>query len=138
MSSRWCGVTSAVTSTPRPLAQRRISTEPGRGDVADVQPRADVLGQQHVAGDDRLLGDRRPAAQAEHAGPLALVHLRVLGQPRLLRVLGDDAVERLDVLQRPAHQHRVRDAVPVVAEDPHPGGRVGHGAELGELLAARA
>ena len=28
MSSRWCGVTSAVTSMPRDLAQRTISTEP--------------------------------------------------------------------------------------------------------------
>ena len=39
---------------------------------------------------------------------LALVHLGALGEPRLLGVLGDDAVERLDVLQRPAHQHRRR------------------------------
>ena len=77
-------------------------------------------------------------AQAEPAGELALVHLRALGQPRLLRVLGDDAVERLDVLQRPAHQHRVGDAVAVVGEDPHPGGGVGHRAELGQPLAARA
>ena len=68
-------------------------------------------------------------------GALALVHLGVLGQPRLLGVLGDDAVERLDVLQRPAHQHGVGHAVPVVGEDPHPGGRVGHRAELGQLLA---
>ena len=73
-------------------------------------------------------------AQAEHAGQLALVHLRALGQPRLLRVLGDDAVEGLDVLQRPAHQHRVGHAPAVVGEHPHPGRRVGHRAELGQPL----
>ena len=94
-------------------------------------------GEQHVAGDDRLLGDRRPALQPEHAGELALVHLGALGQPRLLRVLGDDAAERLDVLQGPAHQHRVGDALAVVGEDPHPGGAVGHRAELGEPLPAQ-
>ena len=91
--------------------------------------------EQAVAGDDRLLGDGRPAAQPEAAGELALVHLRVLGEPRLLRVLGHDAVEGLDVLQRPAHQHRVGDALAVVGEHPDAGGRVGHRAELGEPLA---
>ena len=105
--------------------------------MADVQPGADVGGEQAVAGDDRLLGDGRPAGQAEPAGELALVHLGVLGEPRLLGVLGDDAVERLDVLQRPAHQHRVADALAVVGEDPHPGGGVGHRAELGEPLAGQ-
>ena len=94
-------------------------------------------GEQAVAGDDRLLGDGGPAGQAEAAGELALVHLRVLGEPRLLGVLGDDAVERLHVLQRPAHHHRVAHALPVVGEDPDPGGGVGHRAELGQLLAAQ-
>ena len=79
----------------------------GRRDVADVQRGPDVRGQQAVAGDDRLLGDRGPAGQAEPAGHLALVHLRAVGEPRLLGVLGDHAAEGLDVLQGPAHQHRV-------------------------------
>ena len=56
--------------------------------------------------------------QPEPPGELALVHLRVLGEPRLLRVLGDDAVERLDVLERAAHQHRVANAPAVVGEHP--------------------
>jgi hypothetical protein len=47
-------------------------------------------------------------------------------------VLRDHPVERLHVLQRPAHQPRVGDAVAVVGEDPYPGGRVGHRAQLGE------
>ena len=100
-------MTSAVTFQPLRLGPAQDLDRAGGRHVADVQPRADVRGEQHVAGDDRLLGDRRPAAQAEHAGQLALVHLGALGQPRLLRVLGDDAVEGLDVLQRAAHQHRV-------------------------------
>ena len=57
---------------------------------------------------------RRP----EHGGERALVHLRALGEPRLLRVLGDDAVERLDVLQRAAHEQRVVHARAVVGEHP--------------------
>ena len=109
-----------------------------RRDVADVQPRADVSGEQAVTRDHGLLGHRRPSGQSEPTGQLALVHLGVLGQSRFLGVLGDDTVERLDVLQRPAHQHGVVHAVTVVGEDPHPGGRVGHRTELGQLLAGQA
>ena len=97
-----------------------------------------MRGEQHVAGDDRLLGDGGPAAQAELGGDGALVHLGALGQPRLLGVLGDDAVERLHVLQRAAHDHRVVDALAVVGEDPDAGGGVVHRAQLGELLALQA
>ena len=75
--------------------------------VADVQPGPDVPGEQHIAGDDRLLGGGRPAGEAEPRGAVALVHLGALGQPRLLRVLGDDTVEGLDVLEGPAHQGRL-------------------------------
>jgi hypothetical protein len=107
----------------------------GGRDVADVQPGADMLGQQHVAGDDRLLGDRRPARHAQPGRRDALVHLGVHGQSRLLGVLGDHAVERLDVLQGPPHQARVGHAEAVVGEHAHPGGRVGHGAQLGQVLA---
>jgi hypothetical protein len=111
---------------------------PGGRHVAHVQPRPDVCGQQAVPGDDRLLRDRRPATETEPAGELALVHLGVLGEPWLLGVLGDDPVERLDVLQRPAHQHGVGDALAVVGEHADPGGRVGHRAQLGQPLAAQA
>ena len=131
-------MTSAVTRTPAGLGLAQHLDRPGGGDVADVQAAADVLGQQHVAGDDRLLGDRRPAGQAEPGGHLALVHLRALGEPRLLGVLGDDPVERLHVFQGAAHQPRVGDAVAVVGEDPHVRRRGGHRAQLGELLAGQA
>ena len=110
----------------------------GGGDVADVQPGADVLGEQHVAGNDAFLGDGGPAGEAEDGGDLALVHLRAGGEPGFLRVLGHDAVERLDVFQRAAHQHGVVDADAVVGEDPDVGAGVGHGAEFGELLPREA
>ena len=111
---------------------------PGRRDVADVQGRADVRGQQAVPGDDRLLGHGRPARQPQPPGHRTLVHLGVLGEPGLLGVLRDHAVERLDVLQRAAHQQRVGHAAAVVGEHPDPGGRVGHRAELGQPLASQA
>ena len=60
------------------------------------------------------------------------------GQPRLLGVLGDHPVERLDVLQRAAHQQRIGDAVAVVGEHPDPGRRVRHRRQLGQPLALAA
>lgn len=95
-------------------------------------------GEQYVAGDDRLLGDGGPAAETEFRGDDALVHLGALGEAGFLGVLRDDAVEGLHVLQRTAHDHRVVDALAVVGEDFHSGGRIVHGAELGELLALQA
>ena len=111
---------------------------PGGRHVADVQPAADVLCEQHVARDDRLLGDGRPAGEAEFARERALVHLGALGEARLLRVLGDHAVERLDVLECAAHEQRVGHAESVVAEDPHVRARSCHGPEFGELGALQA
>ena len=110
----------------------------GGGDVADVQAGPDVLGQQHVAGDDAFLGDGGPAGQAEDGGDLALVHLGAGGEAGFLRVLGHDAVERLDVFEGAAHQDRVGDADAVVGEDADVGAGVGHGAEFGELLPRQA
>ena len=110
----------------------------GGGQVAHVQTRADVLGQQDVAGDDRLLGHRRPAAQSQLGGDDALVHLGALGEAGVLCVLGDDAVEGLDVLQGAAHEDGVGDALAVVGEDPHPGGGGRHGAHVGQVLAGQS
>ena len=100
-----------------------------------MQPRADVLGEQHVTGDDRFLGDRRPAGQAQLCGDDALVHLGAVGQARILGVLRDDAVERLDVFERTTHDQRVPDAEAVVAEDADASAGSGHRPELGETLA---
>ncbi len=122
-----------MTFQPFSLACRTISTEPAvetwqtwRREptwAASRQSRA-MIASSATAGQP---------GQPEAAGEIALVHLRALGQPRLLGVLGDDAVEGLDVLQRASHQHRVVHAVAVVGEHPDPGRGVGHGAELGEL-----
>ena len=108
------------------------------GQVAHVQARADVLGQEHVAGDDRLLGDGGPAPQAELGGQGALVHLGALGEAGVLGVLGDDAVEGLDVLQGSAHEDGVGHALAVVGEDAHAGLGGRHGAHLGQVLALKA
>ena len=118
VSSRWCGVTSAVTRQPLDLAQRTISTEPAVETWQTCSRDAGVRGEQAVARDDRLLGGGRPAGQAEPAGDLTLVQLGAFGEPRLLGVLRDHPVERLHVLQGPAHQQRVGDAVAVVGEHP--------------------
>jgi hypothetical protein len=102
--------------------------------VRDMDPRAGMPRQLDIAGDDDVLGDRRPGRQPEPAGDLALVAAgRPVGEPGVLGVLGDGAAERLDVVQGPAHEPGVVDALAVVGEDPHPGPRAGHEAELGEL-----
>ena len=103
-----------------------------------MQAGADVLGQQHVAGDDRLLGHGRPAGQPQLRRDEPLVHLGALGQARVLGVLGDHAVEGLHVLQRAPHQHRVVHALAVVAEHADAGAGVRHRVELGEALALEA
>ena len=103
-----------------------------------MEPGADVLGEQDVAGNDAFLGHRRPAGQAQHSRDVAFVHLGAGGEPGFLRVLGHDAVERLDVFEGAAHQHGIVDADAVVGEDADLGAGVGHGAELGELLAREA
>ena len=139
MSSRWCGVTSAVTSMPLRLGPAQHLHRAGGGHVGDVHPRAGVPGEHHVAGDDDLLGDAGPAGQAEPPGQLALVAARGrAGERRVLGVLGDDAAERLDVLQCPAHDAGVVDALAVVGEHRDRGAGAVHQPELGELLATEA
>jgi hypothetical protein len=106
--------------------------------VADVQPGADVLREQHVAGDDALFGDGRPASQPQHGGDLPFVHLGAGGEAGLLRVLGHHAVERLDVFEGAAHEDGIVDADAVVGEDPDLGAGISHRAELGQLLPRQA
>ncbi len=96
-----------------------------------------MAGQQRVPGDDRLLGRGRPPEQTEPCRHRTLVHLRVLGEPGLLGMLSDHPVECLDILQRPAHQHRVGHAVAIVGEHPHRRRRRGHRAQFGETGTAQ-
>ena len=119
---------------PRAFAQRMISTEPAveTWQTCSREPTcsASRTSRAMIASSATAGQPRRPRTPRQRA----LVHLRVLGEARLLRVLGDHAVERLHVLQGAPHHHRVVHALAVVGEDPHPRGGVGHGAELGELL----
>ena len=92
-------------------------------------------GQHDVAGHDGLLRDGGPPRQAQPPGELTLVAAGdTVGQPRVLGVLGDDAVEGADILQGPAHDARVLHAAPVVGEDADPGAGAGHQTQLGQLL----
>ncbi len=77
--------------------------------------------------DHQLLGDARPAREAEPAAALALVHDRALGEAGDLAVLGERDAETERVLERPTHQQRVLHAVAVVGEQRDTGGR-----QLGE------
>ena len=130
-------MTSAVTSMPCALAQRSTSTEPAVETWATWtrEPvwRASITSRATITS-SAMPG---PAGQAEAPGQLALVAARRRsGECRVLGVLGDDAAERLDVLQRASHHAGVVDALPVVGEDGDAGSRAVHQPELGELLAA--
>ena len=106
--------------------------------MADVEAGAGLGGEEHVAGDDRLLGDGGPAGEPELGGDRPLVQLGAAGEAGLLRVLGDHAVHDPRVLERAAHEQRIGDARAVVAEDAHRGARPGHRDELRELAALPA
>ena len=106
--------------------------------VAHVQTGVDVLSQQNIASDDRLLCDGRPTGQAELRRHDALVHLGALGQSRLLRVLRNHAVEGTNVFECPAHQNRVENAHAVVGEHTDVGAGVCHRTEFREALASKA
>ena len=120
---------------PHPAGPGRpdqLDRAPG-GDVAQVQPAAGQLGQQQVAGDHHLLGGGRPAGQPEHGRHLALVHLGAVGQRGVLGVVGDHRVEGPGVLEREPQQPGLADGPAVVGEAVDPGGRAGHGPQLGQL-----
>ena len=111
---------------------------PCRRHVTDVQPGPGVLGEQHVPGDDRLLGDRGPAGEPELPADGPFVHLGTLGQPGFLRMLRDDSTERRRVLERSPHEEGVVNALPVVGEDPHGGATLRHSADLSKASSLEA
>ena len=57
--TRWCGVTSAVTRTPRAFASRTSRTAPAVDDVRDVHVGAGQLGEQDVARHHHVFGGGR-------------------------------------------------------------------------------
>ncbi len=64
-----------------------------RRQVEQMHSRARETGQLDVAMDHQLLGDARPAREAEPAAARALVHDRALGEPGDLAVLGERDAE---------------------------------------------
>ncbi len=99
-----------------------------------MQSGPDVLCEQNVPSDERLLGHRGPARETQFRAEGALVHLSAFGESRILRVLGDDAAERRDVLEGTTHEQGIRHALAVVAEDPHRGPTLCHGPDLAQPL----
>ena len=106
MRVKWWGVASAVTGSPRALAWRTSSTDPGGGEVLEVDPGAGEPGQGDVAEDHQLLGLGRDAGDARARRPLPLVHVAAVAERLDLAVLGegDPAREARRVLERPAHE----------------------------------
>ena len=92
-----------------------------------MHSRAGETRQLDVAMDHQLLGDARPAREAEPAAARALVHDCALGEPGDLAVLGERDAETQRVLEGATHQQRVLHAIAVVGEQRDTGGR-----QLGE------
>ncbi len=91
----------------------------GRREMANMQARSHMFSEQHIAGDDRFFGYSGPARQAQARTEHAFVHLRASGEPRLLRVLRNNAVEGLYVFEGTTHQQRVGHALAIVRKDSH-------------------
>jgi hypothetical protein len=106
--------------------------------MTDVQPGADILGQQDIPGDNALLGNGRPSRQAEPRGQRTLIHLGINSQSGVLGVLRNHSVECLGLFESPAHDQRVVDAFAIVRKDPNGTTARGHGCHRGELLPRKA
>ena len=87
VSARWCGVTSQVTGSPAAFARRTRSSDAGRRQVGQVQPRprlvattsARIARSRATAASSAAAGQpRRP----EHRRDEAVVRLRAVGQRR--------------------------------------------------------
>ena len=64
---------------------------------------------------------RRPAGQAEHGAPVALVHHAFADEVVVLAMVHHDEAEHARVLERAAHQLVVLHAMAVVGERHHAG-----------------
>ena len=91
----------------------------GGAQMLAMHVRAGRLGQQDVPGDDHVFARRRPSAQAQHGAPVAFVHHAVGHQRVILTMVHDRQVEHPRVLEGPAHQFIVLDAMPVVGDRHH-------------------
>ena len=139
VSSRWCGVTSAVTGSPRALAQRSTSTVSAvetwqtcsrdRVSPASWTSRATMLASAAAGQPGRPSRPEISPSWQQASGPASCGSWACWAM---------HAVEGPDVLQRPAHQPGVGDAAPVVGEHPYAGAGPGHQAQLGQLGAGQA
>ena len=127
-----------MTFQPFDLAQRTISTEPAveTWQTCSREPTCAVSRQSRaMIASSATAGQPASPSRPESSPSFIWASSVSRGSWACWAI---DAVERLDVLQRPPHQHRVAHASAVVGEHPHPGRRVGHRAQLGQLLAVQA
>jgi hypothetical protein len=101
-----------------------------------VDARAGQFREEDVARDDHVLRDARPAGQAEHGAPVALVHDAAGGEVVVLAMVEGEEVEHAGVIERAAHDLVVLDAMAVVGERDHAG--LVERADGRELLALHA
>ena len=139
MSSRWCGVTSAVTSMPCALAQRITSTEPAVETCATCTRL--LVCRASITSRATMVSSAMPGQPGSPSRPES--------SPSWQQAVGParsgswecwemTPPKAPDVLQRPPHHPRVVHAPAVVGEHPHLGPGPRHQAELRELLAAEA
>jgi hypothetical protein len=110
------------------LAARIVATAP-----RDVEPASGRLGDRHVARDHDLLRRGGDPAEPQTERDQALVHAAARAEPLVLRVVDHRNAEDPRVLERAAHQVRVRDRHAVVGDGDD--SRLAHLADLGEVLA---
>ncbi len=84
------------------------------GDVSHVVAGACVLGKECVPGDDDVLGDTGPAAEAEAGSDASFVHLGACGEGVVLAVLDHGEVEGAGVFEGVAHDGARCDAPAVI------------------------
>ena len=121
------------------VARFRLAHEPhrlGAGEMLHVNARAGEFREQDVARDDHVLGDARPAGQAQHGAPVALVHHAAGGKRVVLAMVEREQVEHPRVVERAAHDLVVLHAMAVVGDRDH--ARLDERADGRELLAFHA
>ncbi len=139
MSSRWCGVTSAVTAIPCALAQRSTSTVPAveawatctREPVwrASITSRATITSSAMPGQPGRPSRPESSPSWQHACGPARSGSWAcwLTTPPNALTYSSARRITRASATQRPSSEKTV-----------HPGPGAVHEAELGELLAGQA
>ena len=103
----------------------------GGADVRDMDMSASQLGERDIARDDRLLGGRGVAGEAQPRRHPTLVDAEPADDGVVLAVVHDGQAELARVQQRHLHQAPRGDGTAVVGESDYPG--PGHFLHVGEL-----